>query len=161
MPESEDTRPTLYFSHAFTNADPEYRETMKQVTDWMKKPERPFRLLPHFSEGRRYEPLTHGKEIWEIDIDNGSRVADYFVGEISLPATGVGIEIGTAVDTCEAMLLLFTKHGPQLGSSALAYAVQFRYTNKVNIVTHNSGGNSIINAIEQWFTAKMKCLAHC
>ncbi len=114
----------LYFSHSFTGATAAYLAHIERIKLGVSLPG--WRLLPHFSDTRRYDPRPHAGELFRVDIDDGVAKADALVFESSYSTTGGGFECGVAFALKIPILVLAIGDG--FGSSALTYDSQFRST---------------------------------
>ena len=101
----------IYVSCALTHAPQEYKDDIEAFKGELRKV--PGVTVLDFcppAPGEKQTKLSP-KEVYQKDINEGVAVADLIIAEVSLPSTGLGLELGKAIGEYKIPTLLFAKKG--------------------------------------------------
>ena len=103
----------IYIGTSLTHASQEHRDLIKEVRDEIEKIEG-VEVLKFFSDPQDFDAQQSAQDIYNHDIHNCVANADIFIAECTYPSTGLGWELGTAIEKHKIPTLALAKEGDKV-----------------------------------------------
>jgi len=100
----------IYIGTSLTHASQEHRDLIKEVRDEIEKIEG-VEILKFFSDPQNFDAQQSAQDIYSHDIHNCVANADIFIADCTYPSTGLGWELGTAIEKHKIPTLALAKKG--------------------------------------------------
>ena len=103
----------IYIGTSLTHASQEHRDLIKEIRDEIAKIDN-VEILEFFSDPKDFDKPQSVSDIYNHDIHHCIANADIFIAECTYPSTGLGWELGTAVEKRGILTIALAKKGSRV-----------------------------------------------